>query len=329
MKDYYAILGIDKNATQDEISAVYRKLALQHHPDRNPGDEEAVKRFKEVSEAFEVLGDVDKRKQYDSPSPSFGGHNIGDIFSSFFGGNPFGGHRRRQRDSINLDITDSITLSFEEAALGCTKEIKTKRAEICPVCTGSGVESWKQCHGCGGKGTQTVSQAPFMMHLTCPACQGEGRSPDKHCTKCKNGYIGHKEETINIQIPPGAEPGWRVRVPSYGNIGKGRSGDLFIIVEVQPHDLFSREGDDILAEISVPYSKMVLGGDINISTLHGEAKVVVKPGTKSGTRIRLAKMGVPTRSSTIGDMYVFLNVEVPTELSPSHRKVIEKLSKHE
>jgi molecular chaperone DnaJ len=328
MKDYYAILGVEKTATHEQINQAYRQAALKHHPDRNKEPDAAAK-FKEAAEAFEVLGNEEKRRQYDNPVSQMpfnfaSNHSPFDIFNTFFGGG------RRQRHGI--DVERGLDLTFEEAALGCEKEIKLEIKDVCPHCKGSGASEWRSCDGCGGSGMQTIRQDPFVMQTNCRKCGGVGRFAAKACDKCTDGCSGTKEETLNVNIPPGAFTGMRMRVSGKGEADQdGYRGDMYIVSRVHKHPLFTRHGHDIIHEALVPFSKMVLGGTIEVPTLRGTATVKIKPGTAVGKKMRLSGQGVQDVSepSYVGDMFVVLNVKVPTETSQAYQSAIEELAKVE
>lgn len=334
MKDYYKILEVDKNASHDEIASAYRKKARMYHPDVNK-EPNAAEKFKEVAEAFEVLGDADKKARYDNPvthqQPFVFNNSPFDIFNSIFGGGGFGGfgHRTPQR---GIDAEQKLDVSFEEAALGCSKDIKITIAEKCNDCQGTGVNTWLTCNACQGTGRKMVRQDPFMVQTTCSSCRGTGRIPDKKCQQCKDGVSEYRDEIITINIPPGAFSGLKMKVAGKGEVDEnGYRGNLYLVLIVAEHPLFLRNDCDILCEVAVPFSTLVLGGEITVPTLRGEAKVKIKAGTQDGKRIRLSKMGVQqlNRPENIGNMYVLLKVAIPTKISKEYKKLIEKLTQYE
>lgn len=330
MKDYYKILGIERDATKETIDAAYRKLALQWHPDRNPDNpKEATEKFKEVAEAYEVLGNPDKRRNYDNPSTrSFSNFGQGgfrspvDIFNAFFGG----GFARRQ----GIDVEMPIELTFEEAALGCIKDVTITIKERCDECNGTGATSWKPCIVCAGTGRQIVRQDPFVMQTICGTCRGAGRLVDSGCVKCRQqGISGTKQEAVSVKIPAGAFSGLRMKATGHGEMDEnGHKGDLYLVLNIQKHPFFTRQDSDIICEVPVAYSTMVLGGDIEVPTLRGAATVKIKPGTQDGRRMRLPGLGVANinNPSDIGDMYVVLKIDVPTVVNKEYEDTLNKLA---
>lgn len=332
MKDYYANLGVPKNATAEEINAAYRKLALQYHPDRNVDNQaEATERFKEVAEAYEVLNNPDKRQQYDNPGMGgmngMGGmgnfHNPFDMFNSFFG-------QRQHRGGIDLSLP--IELSFNEAITGVDKNISVKIHERCNVCSGTGTKSWKPCILCGGSGRKVIQQAAFVVQVMCETCKGSGKLTDAKCEKCENGISGLREETVAVKVPAGAFSGLRIRVSGYGDEdNSGVRGDLYLEVQVPDHPLFVRQECDIICEVPVPYSLMVLGGSINVPTLQSTANVKIKSGSRDGTRLKLSGLGMRNVSnpSYVGDMYVVLKIDIPVFLSQEYEEHLVKMIEFE
>ena len=274
-KDYYASLGVEKKATADEINAAYRKLALQYHPDRNIDNQaESTEKFKEVAEAYEVLNNPDKRRQYDNPGMNGGMGNFHsnpfDMFNSFFG----------QRQHHGVDLSLPVDLSFDEAITGVNKDITIKIHERCKVCSGTGTKSWKHCILCGGSGRKVI------------------KLPDVKCEKCENGISGLKEETVAVKVPAGAFSGLRIKVSGHGDEdNNGVRGDLYLEVQVPNHPLFIRQECDIICEVPVPYSLMVLGGSINVPTLQSTASVKIKAGSRDGTRLKLSRLGMRERGA--------------------------------
>lgn len=324
-KDYYAVLGVERNATENEISEAYRGLALKYHPDRNP-DKDAVNKFKEAAEAFEVLSNSQKKAMFDQygrvDGPTrlqgFGG-NVQSIFETFF----------NQRRKPGVDTMVGVSLKFKEAALGCKKEIVVQLKNVCTDCKGTGVDSWQTCSGCGGSGKRTVRQDPFVMQTMCVACQGFGKIATKICGTCSgNGSVGIKEETLVIDVPPGAFSGLRLRILGKGELdAQGERGDLYAVFMVEEHEMFVRNGCDILCEISVSYAQLVLGSEVTVPTLQGHAALKINPGTQIGTKLKLSGMGVCNISQPhiVGDMIVLLKVDVPVDIDDKHRELIEAL----
>lgn len=329
-EDYYAILGVEKTATVEEISQAYRAAALKYHPDRNKSPE-AVEKFKAAAEAFEVLSNTEKRQQYDNPaasSPFFGGFSPNspfDIFNTFFGG---GFHARHQQ---GIDVEMVVELTFEEAGLGCVKDINFTTRDRCKDCGGTAVKTWKPCITCGGSGKRVLKQSPFVMQTMCGDCRGHGKVPDQRCS-CNSGYSGSHEEKLSVTIPAGAFTGLRMKVSGKGEADeRGVRGNLFLVMQVHKHALFKRHECDIMYEALVPYSTMVLGGEIEIPTLNGIANVKIAAGTLDGKKMRLNGLGVPNIANPdfVGDMVVLLKVDIPTQLPPEYEKLIKKLTKWE
>ncbi len=356
-RDYYEVLGVEKDISEDELKKAYRKKAKLYHPDLHPGDAEAEKNFKEVNEAYEVLSDKDKRARYDQfghagVDPNFGaggGGNpfgggfggfdfgdIGDIFGSFFGGG-FGGQGRggnpnAPRRGSNIEAT--VAISFEEAAKGCIKKIDIQRIETCDECSGSGAEKGTQpvtCANCQGRGSVVTQQrTPFGVMQTqqpCSQCQGRGKKIEKPCTKC-NGK-GRIRRTVNetVNIPEGIDDEQAFRIVGKGNAGTngGGSGDLIVEVFVRPHPVFTRHGFDVLCEVPVTFTQAALGDEITVPTLDGKVKFTIKEGTQPGDEFRLKGKGIKRMNSYgRGDQYVRIIVEVPRELNREQKKLLKK-----
>lgn len=353
-RDYYEVLGVDKSASDDELKRAYRKAAKKYHPDLNPGDTEAEKRFKEVNEAYEVLSDKEKRARYDQfghagVDPNFGAGggygggftgdfgDLGDIFSSFFGG--FGGGRRSNPNAPRSgnDVSVSVNLSFEEAAKGCKKTVKVPRVENCDACGGSGAEKGsgtKACPTCNGTGQVTTSQrTPFGFMRTqtvCGTCHGKGKIIETPCHKCAGkGRIRHTVEQT-VEIPAGIDDGQIVQVSGGGDAGinGGPPGNLLINVNVRPHPIFTREGFDVYCEIPITFAQAALGADIIVPTLDGKVKFTIHEGTQPGDEFKLKGKGIQRlRYSGKGDQYVKIVVEVPKELSKTQKELLQEFEK--
>ncbi len=346
-RDYYEILSVTRTATEQEIKSSYRKLAMQYHPDRNPGDAVAEEKFKECTEAYSVLMDAEKRARYDQyghaavngggagfdPS-NFSGFNdiFGDIFSDFFGVNTGGGGGRRSRVQQGGDARADLTLTFEEAAFGKKTQVKVRRYEPCEHCKGSGSAAGKApstCPTCGGRGQVRYQQAMFSIARTCPSCQGAGRVISDPCGKCKGETRVMKEHVIDVGVPAGVEDGTRIRYQEQGDSGPngGPSGDLFVVLHVKPHAFFEREGKDLHCSVPVSFSQAALGAEIIIPTLDGgQHKLKVPEGTQSGTTFRVKGKGVPALQSTgKGDMYVQIRVQTPSKLNKRQRELMVEL----
>ena len=351
-RDYYSVLGVDRDVNDDDLKKAYRKAAKKYHPDLHPGDKEAEKNFKEVNEAYEVLSDKEKRARYDqfghagvdpNFNPGAGGFgggfgdfgDLGDIFSSFFGGG-FGGGRQANPNAPRRggDVSTNVNLSFEEAAKGCKKTVKVPKIDTCDVCHGSGCEagtSAKTCPVCHGSGHVTsVQRTPFGQMQTqtvCHNCHGSGKIIDKPCKKCAGkGRIRHTVER-EVNIPAGIDDGQVLNVRSGGDAGVngGPSGDLHVNVNVRPHPIFERQGYDVYCEIPITFAQAALGDEITVPTLDGKVKFQIHEGTQPGDEFKLRGKGIqrlnyPGR----GDQYVKINVEVPRDLSKDQKAKIKE-----
>lgn len=356
-RDYYEVLGIDKNASADEIKKAYRKKAKQYHPDLNPGDKEAEAKFKEANEAYEVLSDEQKKARYDQyghagVDPNFGadggGFNggfgddfdLGDIFSSFFGGaGGFGGGGRRANPNgprRGEDLQSSVTISFEEAAKGCKRKININRIEVCPECNGSGAAagtSPKTCPECHGTGQVTAQQrTPFGVIQTqraCSKCGGKGRIIETPCSKCRGRGRITKQSTLEVNIPAGIDDRQILNVRGEGNKGVngGPAGDLHVVVNVRPHPFFERDGFDVWCEVHVNLVQATLGDTLMVPTLDGKVKYDIPEGTQPGSVFRLKGKGIQNiRSKARGDQLVRIIVDIPTKLNSEQREALLKFN---
>ncbi len=348
--DYYEVLGIQKNATADEIKSAYRKAAKQYHPDLNPNNKEAEAKFKEVNEAYEVLSDEQKRAKYDqfghaAFDPSMGGGaqysasgfgDFNDIFSSFFGGGFSGGTRTRNGPSIGHDLRYNLTLTFEEAAFGVHKEILVPREENCETCKGTGAKPGTEpvtCSACGGSGQMRAQQntmfGAFSTVRTCDACHGTGKIVKDPCPECKGKGRVNKSQRIVVNIPAGIADGQTINMRGEGEAGYrgGPSGDLYINVHVKAHKLFVRKGYDLHLDMNIPVTTAVLGGEIEVPTLNGTLKYKVPEGTQPETIFRLKEQGVTKlNTSTKGDLFIHANVQIPKKLNDEQRELFQKLA---
>ena len=347
-RDYYEVLTVARTASEQEIKSAYRKLAMQYHPDRNPGNPEAEEKFKECTEAYSVLIDTEKRARYDqfghagvsNGTGGFGGFDpanfgdfsdiFGDIFSDFFGANT--ARRGGSRVQRGGDARADLNLSFEEAAFGKKTELKVRRYETCEQCKGSGAAPGKgasTCSTCGGHGQVRYQQGFFSIARTCPGCQGSGRVVSDPCTKCKGETRVMRERTIPVSVPAGVEDGTRIRYQEQGDFGMngGPAGDLYVVLHVKPHSFFEREGKDLFCSVPISFSQAALGAEITIPTLEGEHKLKVHEGTQSGTVFRIRGKGVPSiKGSGKGDLHVQVRVQTPTKLTKKQRELLEELS---
>ena len=353
-KDYYEILGVSKDATDDEIKKAYRKLALKYHPDRNPDDPSAEEKFKELGEAYEVLSDADKKAAYDrfghaafeQGGPAAGGGYGGggfqdpmDIFAQMFSGmggfaDMFGGggHGGQKRSSKRpgSDLRYDLDITLEEAAKGCTKKLEIERLVTCKACHGTGArdgkEAFKTCPTCQGRGIITQQSGFFVQQSTCPTCHGTGEIISDPCPACRGEGRVREDSHITIRIPAGVATGSQLRIAGEGDAGVhgGPTGDLHVFIDVKPHDIFQREGNDLSCTVPVPLSLAVSGGRLKVPTLEGAATIKLPEGTQNGMIFRLRGKGMKAlRSSDVGDMLVEVEVEIPTQLTKDQ---MEKLN---
>ena len=354
-RDYYEVLGVDRSADDATIKKAYRALAKKYHPDANPGDAEAERKFKEASEAYAVLSDQEKRKQYDQfghaafdGSAGAGGYDFtgadfsdmfSDIFSDFFGGSS--GRRSSSQSNGPMkggNLRTSIRITFEEAVFGCEKEIDINAQEECHTCRGSGARpgtSPETCSKCGGKGKVVYSQQSLFGMVqnvqACPDCRGSGKIIRDKCPECRGSGFINVRKKIKVSIPAGIDNGQSVRLREKGDAGVngGPRGDLLVEVRVAPHPEFSRQDMDIYSTAKISYAQAALGGDIRINTVDGEVVYEVKPGTQTDTRIRLRNKGVPSvrNKNYRGDHYVTLIVQVPTGLSAEAKETLREFDR--
>ena len=346
-RDYYEVLGVDRAASDQEIKSAYRKLAMQYHPDRNPGNPEAEERFKECSEAYAVLSDTGKRAQYDQfghagvngGSVQFDPSIFNDILGDLFGGDFFGfgdlfgsgSSRRRTRAQRGVDLREDLTLEFEEAAFGVKKEITYRRHEICDVCNGSGAAAGKSpttCSQCGGRGQVRYQQGFFTVSRTCPACGGVGSVITDPCKTCKGHGRVLRQRTKEIEIPAGVEDGMRVRLGEAGEVGAfgGPTGDLYVVLHVKEHSFFEREGNDLHCVLPISFAQAALGTELKVPTLDGEQNLKIPEGTQSGASFRLKGKGVPVLNGRgKGDLFVEVRVQTPGKLSKREKELLQEL----
>jgi molecular chaperone DnaJ len=343
-RDYYEVLGVPRNASEQEIKSAYRRLALKHHPDRNPGDTHAEERFKEAAEAYGVLGDPDKRRRYDAYGHAgVGGAagagfdptifaDFGDILGDFFGfGDAFG---RRRGPRRGADLRYNLDLSFEEAAFGTEAQIKIPRAERCETCSGTGAAAGTEpvtCPTCRGAGQVTFQQGFFSVARSCGQCRGSGRIVAKPCPACGGEGQRRVEKTLQIKIPAGVDGDSQLRISGEGESGGlgGPAGDLYVVLRVAEHAFFKRDGTHLVCEMPIGVAQAALGATIEVPTLDGgRAKLNVPDGTQSGTVLKLKGQGVPALGGRgRGDLHVLVRVVVPRHLTSEQRKLFEQLVK--
>ena len=345
-RDYYEVLGIGRNASQDDIRKAYRKLALKFHPDRNP-DTAAGERFKEVTEAYEVLSNDEKRSLYDrfghlAGERGFGNGNVGgfgfgieDIFESFFG-SATGTTSRRERVYRGTDLRTEVVLSFEEAVFGAEKEITFPKHEVCSHCGGGGVEPGRQpvrCPTCNGSGEIRRSHQSIFGQMVnvsmCERCRGEGSLIQDPCTKCRGQGAVRVNKTLQVSIPAGIDDGSQIRLSNEGEPGPrgGPPGHLYLVIRVEPHRYLRRQGNDLLAELPINVAQAALGDELEMESLDGPVQVKIPPGTQSGRVIKIRGKGVPyLRDQGRGDLQIRLKVVIPTELTPAQRELFRNLA---
>ena len=353
-RDYYEVLGLEKSASKDQIAQAYRKLALKFHPDRNPGDDEAIGRFKEAAEAFEILGDEEKRARYDrfghagidgpgGGSPHF--HDVGDIFDAFgdiFGegmfGDLFGGRRGRGRGGRGRrggDVQCEMTLDLLEAARGVRKTVRFERHVKCETCGGSGAKPGTKpetCAYCGGRGRVVQSTGIFSLQTTCPGCRGAGKQIRHPCGDCRGSGLTLTEVTREVNIPAGVDDQTQLRITGEGDPGVdgGPPGDCYVVLRVKDHPLFERKGPHLLCQVPITYPQAVLGARIEVPTLDGKEHVELPAGTQSGDVFRLNGRGMPDpRHRGRGDLVVQVYIEVPKSVSADHDRVLRELAEIE
>ena len=354
-RDYYEVLGVSKNASKEEIKDAYRKLAMQYHPDRNKAAE-AEEKFKEISEAYAVLSDEEKRQQYDTlghagfdqrytaedifRGADFEsifrdiGFGFGDLFRTFFGGGFGGGFR--ERINRGQDLVYDLEITLEEAAKGTEKEILIPRTEKCEACGGSGASpgnSPKTCPKCDGAGkVKHMRRSSFAMYVQvtpCAECRGSGTLIESPCDECRGTGLVKRRRKINVRIPEGIDEGYQLRLRGEGEMGPngGEAGDLYVLVHIKPHEMFMREGDDLWHVLMIGYPQAALGAEVTVPTLDGSTKVRIKPGTQAGETIRLKGKGMPRfRGYGKGDLLVRVGISVPEKLTSRQRELLEQLA---
>lgn len=344
--DYYEVLDVQRDCSDQELKTAYRRLAMQYHPDRNPNNPAAEEKFKQASEAYQVLSDPQKRAAYDryghaglnggSGFEGFGGADLGDIFGDFFGEMfNMGGARRAGRTSRaqrGRDVQADLDLQFEEAVFGKQAEIEIRRAEACTACKGTGTANGRgpvTCQQCGGHGQVRYQQGFFSIARTCSACNGSGQVIVDPCPECRGEGRVPQRHTIGVTVPAGVEDGTRIRYQGEGDAGRfgGPSGDLYVVLSVKPHEFFEREGIDLHCVVFVSFPQVALGTEIEITTLEGNTALKIPEGTQSGKRFRLRGKGVPRLNDRgRGDLVVEVVVQTPKKLSKPQREILEQLA---
>jgi molecular chaperone DnaJ len=343
-RDYYQTLGIQKNASEDEIKKAYRRLAMKYHPDRNPGNKEAEERFKEAKEAYEILTDSQKRAAYDQfghagvdPSVGAGGGfggfgDIGDIFESVFGGG-FGGSRGSNRGFRGSDLRYDLSLSLEEAVAGTEVKIRIPTQVICSTCDGSGAQpgtNLRNCPRCGGSGQIRMTQGFFSVQQTCPTCRGNGKIIPDPCTTCRGTGRVQEHKTLSVKVPPGVDTGDRIRLSNEGEAGVngGPPGDLYVQINVRPHPIFSREDSNLTCDVPINIVTAALGGELEVPTLDGRVMLKIPPETQTGKLFRIRGKGVkPVRGGPTGDLHCRVVVETPINLTTHQKELLQEFEK--
>ncbi len=343
--DYYEVLGVSRNASDQELKSAYRKQALKYHPDRNPGDHAAEEKFKEASEAYQVLSDANKRAAYDryghagvsgqgfGAGPFAGSVDLGDIFGDLFGEmfNMGGSAHRASRQQRGDDLRFDLTINFEDAIFGAETEVKIRRLEVCAACNGRGSASGRGpsvCSQCQGRGQIRYQQGFFSVVRTCTACGGAGSVIGDPCPACRGEGRAAREVKLNVKVPPGVEDGTRIRYAGEGDAGRagGPKGDLYIILSIRPHDFFERSGHDLHCVIPISFPQAALGAEFEIPGIDGPIHIKVPEGTQSGKELRIRGRGVPyLNDKGHGDLIVKVVVQIPRKLSRAQRELVAKL----
>ncbi len=359
-KDYYEVLGVAKDASQDEIKKAYRKLARANHPDANPGDPQAEQRFKDVGEAYSILGDETKRREYDEirrlgaagfagggDGRGFGGGgfdtgDLGDLLGQMFGQGASSGFSTgprtagaRRRPAKGKDLRADVHLTFEDALAGVRTTLRVTGDGACETCGGSGAAPGTRpttCATCGGRGQVAVDQGPFSFAQPCPGCGGRGQQIDQPCVTCEGQGRVVKPRQLNVRVPAGVKDGAVIRVPGRGGpgAGGGPAGDVLVTVHVEAHPLFGRRRDDVTLEVPISYSEAALGTKITVPTPHGDTRTIKIPtGTASGRTFRIRGEGAPKKGGGRGDLLVSVRIDVPTKPSKEHKRLLQQLAEHD
>ena len=338
-RDPYATLGVGRGTDAAEIKAAYRRLAMEHHPDRNPGNPSAEEKFKELSQAYAILGDEDKRARYDhfgaagSDLPFGGDADLGKVTEFFEGvfGDLFGSRRKR---AAGQDLRYTLELDFEEAALGCEKEIRFQRKEDCETCRGTGAEGGpsglRRCGPCEGMGQLTQGSGLFAMRRPCPDCDGEGQRPEKACKGCDGQGLAEVDRTFTVHVPPGSQQGATQRIQGQGAPGRkgGPVGDLTVLVRVRPHPFYRQEGELLLLDLPLSPMTAALGSEVDVPLMDSIVRMKIPPGTQTGAMFRLRGRGLPRGHGARGDVHVVVNIEIPMDIPTEARTHLEALASH-
>jgi molecular chaperone DnaJ len=356
-KDFYQVLGIPETATAEEVKKAYRKLAQTHHPDANPGDEQAEDRFKEISEAYAILSDPEQRKEYDQvrrvaasggfqgfggQPGGFGGQQVRvedleDLLGGFGGLGDlfgFGSQRSRSGPTQGADMATELTIGFEDAAFGVTTEVTVEGEAACSRCQGSGAEpgsSVSTCPTCGGRGMVAQNQGFFSFSQPCPQCGGSGRLVEQRCSQCRGSGTERKRRNVKLRVPAGVKDGTTLRLKGKGAPGRfgGPAGDLMVRIRVAPSTIYGRKDNDLTLKVPITYSEAALGTKIDVPTLNGGVKVKIPAGTPSGKTFRVRGKGITPERGRQGDLLVTVEVAVPQKLSKDEKKLLEELAEHE
>jgi len=343
-RDYYQVLNVQKNASEEELKKAYRRLAMKYHPDRNPDNKQAEENFKEVKEAYEILSDPQKRAAYDQfghagiddtmGGAGFGGFggfgDIGDIFESVFGGGARGGSQGVYRGN---DLRYDLSLSLEEVAGGTEVKIRVPTQAACDTCHGSGAKpgsSPKICPRCGGHGQVRITRGFFSVQQTCPSCRGTGKIIQAPCPRCHGGGRIQEHKTLSVKVPPGVDSGDRIRLSGEGEAGVsgGPPGDLYVQVNVRPHPIFTRENNHLFCEVPISIVSAALGGELEAPTLNGRVLLKIPPETQTGKQFRIRGKGVkPVRGGLAGDLHCRVVVETPVNLTPQQKELLREFEK--
>lgn len=336
-KDFYKTLGVAKDATKEQISKAYRKLAKKYHPDMNPGDEQAVDKFKQVAQAYEVLGDPNKRAEYDQFG-SVGGrrqqsaqqHPFNDSFFNHFFNNAFQQATRESNRGSHVEVLLEVTM--KEAFEGCKKQVVFETKGACEKCMGSGAKVVEKCDNCQGTGVQISNQGAWSIQTTCVNCQGRGSTTKENCPICNGkGHSDPEEDEVTVDIPSGIDTGMQIRMQGLGNFGRqGRRGDLFVTVSVKKHEFFTRQDKHLFLDLPVSYTQLVFGTEVEVPTLKGKRELKIPAGTKSDAKFRILGNGMPDiHGGPNGDLIIVVKLEIPKKLKGEYLEIVQRLAEEE